>query len=897
MKNRTFWKCSVKLSLAGLLLVSCVGSVLGSQYSDLVQSDGALGYYRLNDSLVRANINTNSGSLGAAGNATNTFTLHQFPGALAGDGDKSQFFDTGNSFAMIPYNAALNPDNTKPFTVEAWYYPASDQINGGQCTINNRLAGSAPDRMGWVVFQRAPDASYTGKGGFEGVGWNFRMYRGSGSSSGLDVISGVPYEVGKWTHVVVVYDPVDPITNASLVIYINGVAANTNTWTGGTSGTDPGYVADAAGTDVAMSFGAYNNSSGAGGNPYFGAIDEFAFYSAKLSPAEILSHYQNGTNVNRATPYETLVKSANPVAYLRFNEKSPGADVAINMGDVHAAGNATNSPEVRHPASSALAGRTDDGAAAYHNRNGKSSTTMPYLADNNPDAGVPFTFETWLRPMRDAQGGQCPVNNRWVGGTGRTGWVIFQRNPNLSYPSSEGRGWNFRMYSGNGSGGQDVITDADYWIGQWSHLVVTWEPQQDNLDPGNNGNHQFQGILTAYFNGVAVASNTAALYAANMATTETGTPAADLTVGSYNIASGLGDNPFEGDVDELAIYKNYVLTPEQILAHYMAGTNSHPGTNYETLVLNAANDGTAQRLMPKTYLRFNEPAYFPAANSGSLGFVADGDLVLTTNNAAGPTSSGLESSNSAIPLDGAKAWASLNNPAGLNISGQITLEAWIKPDAAQGAVSRIISHGPPTLSSFLNPDGTSSIETNAAPVVNPEVSLRIQDTGANYSVGAFDGTNFHGVTFAVPPGDLGGGQWIHLAGTYDGAKWALFRNGQQVASTNDSVGALKIDDADWAIGSAGNGWADNFTGAIDEVAIYGKALSAAQLQAHFSGATTQPRLDITRNAQGKPVLTWSSGTLQEADLVTGPYSGVSGNPSSPYTVPTLATSKFYRLAP
>jgi hypothetical protein len=192
MKNRTFWKCSVKLSLAGLLLVSCVGSVLGSQYSDLVQSDGALGYYRLNDSLVRANINTNSGSLGATGNATNTFTLHQFPGALAGDGDKSQFFDTGNSFAMIPYNAALNPDNTKPFTVEAWYYPASDQINGGQCTINNRLAGSAPDRMGWVVFQRAPDASYTGKGGFEGVGWNFRMYRGSGSSSGLDVISGVP---------------------------------------------------------------------------------------------------------------------------------------------------------------------------------------------------------------------------------------------------------------------------------------------------------------------------------------------------------------------------------------------------------------------------------------------------------------------------------------------------------------------------------------------------------------------------------------------------------------------------------------------------------------------------------------------------------------------------------
>jgi hypothetical protein len=257
MKNRIIvGKRPVMVSLAALLVISGIaGRALGDQYADLVKSDGALGYYRFNDGLTRANINTNSGSLGAAANATNTYNLHIFPGAIAGDSDKSQFFDTGTSYAMIPYNAAMNSDNTKPFTVEAWYYPASDQIGGGQCTINNRLANAA-DRMGWVVFQRAPDASYAGKVGFEGVGWNFRMFRGSGSATGLDVISQVPYDIGKWAHVVVVYDPVDPVTNASLIIYINGVAANTNTWTGGASGTDPGYVANAAGTDVAMSFGA-----------------------------------------------------------------------------------------------------------------------------------------------------------------------------------------------------------------------------------------------------------------------------------------------------------------------------------------------------------------------------------------------------------------------------------------------------------------------------------------------------------------------------------------------------------------------------------------------------------------------------------------------------------------
>jgi hypothetical protein len=47
-------------------------------------------------------------------------------------------------------------------------------------------------------------------------------------------------------------------------------------------------------------------------------------------------------------------------------------------------------------------------------------------------------------------------------------------------------------------------------LGWWQHLVVTWEPQTDNGDPGQNGNHQFQGILTAYVDGFAVASNTAA---------------------------------------------------------------------------------------------------------------------------------------------------------------------------------------------------------------------------------------------------------------------------------------------------------------------------------------------------------------------------------------------------
>jgi len=47
---------------------------------------------------------------------------------------------------------------------------------------------------------------------------------------------------------------------------------------------------------------------------------------------------------------------------------------------------------------------------------------------------------------------------------------------------------------------------------------------------------------------------------------------------------------------------------------------------------------------------------------------------------------------------------------------------------------------------------------------------------------------------------------------------------------------------------------------------------------------------------GGVVLTWQAGTLQQADVVTGPYTAVT-NGVSPYFVPYLLLQKFYRLDP
>ncbi len=859
-----------------------VPSGQAGDYSSAVLKDGPAAYYRFNDSQLKQNINANSGSLGAAGNATN-INVHRIPGAIVGSKNAATYFDS-TARTIVPWNAALNPDGSTSFTIEAWFYPTSDKVAGsfvGPAPIMNRYSYSGVNRQGWVYFQRNPDDTYASDGQTD-VGWNFRTYRASSSSTGISMTSQKPYRLGQWQHVVTVWD--GPAKTATM--YIDGQEAATQTWTG----DGPGYVAntddhpatEAVNGPAGLCVGSYNNTE-TGSNPFRGGVDEMALYAKKLTATQILAHYQNATNAARSVSYDTLILADGPVGYWRMDDAPATPEVAVNMGLLQNSGHGEISTEVRHPVPGPLAG-ADDSAYSFHWRNGSATVDIPFAADNNPEATVPFTFEAWFRPTSDRQSpGACPVNNRLSSGAAnRTGWVIFQRAPNDTYSGVsgfEGVGWDFRMYKGEGSGSTDLVSDVPYTVGQWQHLVVTFDGAST-------------GIM--YIDGKSVLTNEAMIYTANSnppLPPDDALTAADLAVGAYNKASGLGGNPFEGDVDELAIYKNAVLTSEQILAHYQAGTNSHRAENYQTSILSAAYDGAGtQALQPATYLRFSEFAAAPAANSGTAGDSAPANPVLADNQAAGPAGPGFETANKAVALDGSKAWISLGSPAALNLSGQISLEAWIKPSATQGTTARILSHGPLTLSSYND----TQVATNGSVVASPEVFLRLEENGAKYAVGVSDGTNTTGATFPVPTGDLGGDSWIHLAGTYDGANWKLFRNGQEVASSAGQPGALKVDGGDWAAGAAGNGWADLFAGAIDEAAIYSYALKPAQVQAHYAAATSAQPPTIAISLAGSDVtLTWPSGTLQQADTVNGQFAEVPGA-TSPYTIKASGAQKFYR---
>jgi hypothetical protein len=53
---------------------------------------------------------------------------------------------------------------------------------------------------------------------------------------------------------------------------------------------------------------------------FAGSADELAIYTNILSAADVLVHYQNGTNASRGTPYNVLVGASNPLLYYRLDE-------------------------------------------------------------------------------------------------------------------------------------------------------------------------------------------------------------------------------------------------------------------------------------------------------------------------------------------------------------------------------------------------------------------------------------------------------------------------------------------------------------------------------------------------------------------------------------------------
>ena len=109
----------------------------------------------------------------------------------------------------------------------------------------------------------------------------------------------------------------------------------------------------------------------------------------------------------------------------------------------------------------------------------------------------------------------------------------------------------------------------------------------------------------------------------------------------------------------------------------------------------------------------------------------------------------------------------------------------------------------------------------------------------------------------TPAGVIVAGGTYHVVGTFDGSTQRLYVNGVQVASAALS-GTATVTTNPIAIGSW-DGTQEYFNGTLDEPAVYGTTLSAAQVRAHYDAAQT-----AALNAPSG--LTASTRSISQVDL-------------------------------
>ena len=176
----------------------------------------------------------------------------------------------------------------------------------------------------------------------------------------------------------------------------------------------------------------------------------------------------------------------------------------------------------------------------------------------------------------------------------------------------------------------------------------------------------------------------------------------------------------------------------------------------------------------------------------------------------------------ALSFDGVNDLVTVADHASLDLTTAMTLEAWVRPTNFNGWETVLLKEAGTDLAYSIYADNNGN---DSGGPRRPAAWIRQGSTSYSTAGAA----------------QLPLNTWTHLASTYDGATLRLFVNGTQVSSlarsgaVNTSTGALRI---------GGNTiWSEWFQGEIDELRIYDRVLSAAEIQADMNTAIT-PTVDV-----------------------------------------------------
>jgi hypothetical protein len=326
--------------LISLLLTALVGR--GQSYSNAVMNLHPVAYWPLQETTPPPNydVETNLGSFGSIANVyyTSTNVLHGQGGAVPGD---NSVHTTLGGFGIVPTtDQRVSLPAGGPFSVECWV--RADGVLGFRGLVSqtgpsqNGLNGST-NGSGWEMSINYAPYRFTA-GPNAPPDWTFHVFNGVGQTGGAEadtlcqnvwLSGGQNGYTNVWVYLCGVFDG----TNCLLYEYSTNMD---NATFGGTNSMTlqfPITTAPGAPFGGPPDTNSYPNAQfspdtwdpiqigqerGYNVNQWVGNIDEVAIYTNALTSAQVLSHFQVGTN-SATTNYQATILADNPVMYWRMD--------------------------------------------------------------------------------------------------------------------------------------------------------------------------------------------------------------------------------------------------------------------------------------------------------------------------------------------------------------------------------------------------------------------------------------------------------------------------------------------------------------------------------------------------------------------------------------------------
>jgi hypothetical protein len=525
--------------------------------------------------------------------------------------------------------------------------------------------------------------------------------------------------------------------------------------------------------------------------------------------------------VRPASAFAQLIVTNSPVAWWRMDETN-GPIIADSWGDHSGVAFGNLSFGVPGPSI------TDSNSAIHFGGAGNGKVDVAYSPALNPSN---FSFSCWVR----VTGGDGTYRSAL---TSRTDTPV---SGYLCYASGNNR-WEF--WTGNGNS-WDILAGPPVVAGAWTHIVGT-----------------FDGTNKAFYVNGQQFGSTQSAFVPNASRS--------LRMGAGATESD-GNYFFPGDIDEVAIF-NRALSSNEVVGIYFAGLppqiqSAKPLTSggpvYQGITASPSIVAIGQ--LPLSYrwtfngMNLTDNGHLTGSQSNSLSVAGvlpsdAGTYQVTVSNSLGTATTNfilaVVSSGSLPVPSGVVAWWPAEGSAQEIVGGNDGTWGGAETYATGmvGAAFRLdssdqfvtIPYSPladwgsmpnSTVEAWINP---SSLGNQSHPTIlskgQRNISFGLSRLGGRLE-SWINSSNQLISTFGVPSG-----QWSHVAMVYEGTNRTFYINGQFAGS--GSAPAISNQTSNSAIGNVvPPDPATAFAGAVDEVTLYNRALTPAEIQSiYLAGA-------------------------------------------------------------